>query len=223
MSSRTCLALLLAGAGFVHTAHAQTPAQTQSEPAGDVAPDAIAPASPADPVVPAPDWTVRRSVFLKKLVGLQAAYETFPGTFSDHARNFPREWGRTWSGFGKRTASQYGQFVLSESIEFGVSALHHEDPRYHRLGDGSYLRRGGHAMAGAVVTQNEQGRPTPALARIAGVYGAWAIAAYAWNPPGQQNARKVIFYGSVGLLFKSSSNLFREFWPDVKGKFSRKP
>src|SRR5258707_696760 len=72
--------------------------------------------------VPAlPDLRLRRNVMLRQLVGPQAILEVFPGTLSDEARNFPNAWGRGPAGLGKRFANQYGQFVFSELIEFGVS------------------------------------------------------------------------------------------------------
>ena len=63
------------------------------------------------------------------MIGGQAFLETIPGTIFDYARGFPRQWGRGGLGVVKRLGSQYGQFVVGEMIEVGVSALHREDPR----------------------------------------------------------------------------------------------
>lgn len=167
-----------------------------------------------------PTWSDRRDVFLRKLVGPQAIWETVPGAAFDTARNFPGQWGRTGSGVAKRLGSQYGQFLVGESIELGVSALHHEDPRYFRMPDAGFGHRLGHALASTVVVRGIDGHPTPGLARLADVYGSWAIAT-SWNPPDQRNPRKIAAYGSLGLGIKEGGNLFREFWPDVKRRFGR--
>ncbi len=169
------------------------------------------------PPFEAPSWTDRREVFLKKLFGPQAILETVPGTAFDTARGFPRQWGRGGTGITKRLGSQYGQFVIGEGIEMGVSALHREDPRYFRMPDAHFGRRLGHALASTVVVRGASGNPTIGLARLADVYGAWAIAT-TWNPPDQRNPAQIAKYGTLGLSLKAASNVFREFWPDVKHK-----
>lgn len=172
-----------------------------------------------DPYVP-PSWSDRRQVFLKKLFGPQAILETVPGAAFDTARGFPAQWGRTGSGIAKRLGSQYGQFAVGEAIEMGVSALHKEDPRYLRMPDASFGKRLSHALVSTVVVRGIDGHRKIALARLADVYGAWAIAT-TWNPPDQRNALQIAKYGTLGLSMKSASNVFREFWPDVKQHLKR--
>src|SRR5205823_1605076 len=60
-----------------------------------------------------PDFHVRAKELGHQLVGVQAFFEVIPGTISDHARDFPKEWTRSFGGLGKRFASQYGQFLVS--------------------------------------------------------------------------------------------------------------
>jgi len=169
----------------------------------------------------APDWETRETVFLKKLFGMQALYETVPGAISDHVRNFPTAWGRSYSGFGKRVASQYGQFVLSEVIEGGVQAIHREDPRYFRLGKGSFIHRLKYSVVSTFWVPKPGGGHTFAYSVPAGVYGSWAIATR-WNPPDLQTPAKIVQWGSVGMGAKVSANSFREFWPDVKSRWFHK-
>lgn len=164
-----------------------------------------------------PTWEDRRQVFFKKLTGPQAVFETVPGTLFDTARGFPRQWGRGPAGISKRLGSQYAQFFIGEGIEMGVSALHHEDPRYFRAPGSPFKKRLGHALASAVIVRDDHGQNTIALARIADVYGSWAIAT-TWCPPDQRNAAKILGNGTLGLGIKAGGNVFREFWPDVKRK-----
>lgn len=171
---------------------------------------------------PLPDWSVRRKEFVHQLFGLQAAVETLPGTAFDMARNSPHEWGRTWGGLAKRYGSQYAQFLISESIEFGVSAIHHEDPRYFRLGpDASIGRRAWHAIRSTWVARDANGGGDKiAAGRIAGVYGAYYIASR-WSPDSLHGAKPLLIWGSFGMATKSGANALREFWPDVKKRFRR--
>jgi hypothetical protein len=180
---------------------------------------------PPPPGVPAvqfdpPNWSDRRQVFFKKLFGPQAILETVPGAAFDTARGFPSQWGRGGTGVAKRLGSQYGQFVVGESIELGVSALHREDPRYFRMPEGRFGQRLRHALVSTVVVRGADGSNTIGLARLANVYGSWAVAT-TWNPPDQRNPWKIAGNGTFGLGIKASSNLFREFWPDVERRFGR--
>ena len=185
-------------------------------PVDEAAPVALNLAPTSTSGVPDPSWTVRRSVFLKRLVSSQALFETFPGAAFDEARNFPKQWGRGINGFGKRVGSQYGQFALGEAIEFGISAFHREDPRYFRMPEATIGKRIRHSLISGVWVRSADGtHNTLAVARLANVYGSWAIAT-SWNPPEQRSFTKIMTYGSLGLGIKTSTNLFREFWPDIK-------
>ena len=179
---------------------------------------------PAAPVTPVPDptWAVRRDVYLRRLVSTQALAATFPGAGYDQIRNFPREWERTGSGFGRRVASHYGRFAVGETIEFGVSAFHREDPRYYRMPDASVGKRIGHALKSGVWVRTADGtHNTVAVARIANAYGSRAIQ-LAWFPPQYRTFGRVMTRGSVSLGLTASTNLFREFWPDIKKRVFRR-
>ena len=174
-------------------------AQTATHPVG------------ADPI----DWSLRRKVFLKKLVRPNAFWDVLPGFVFDQSRNFPKEWGRGAPGVAKRFGSQYGQFVVSETIELGVAAAHHEDPRYHRVPDQPFGARVKHALVSVFVVRNDQGGQTIALSHITGIYGATA-AALLWKPATQRAPRRFLINSSIPFASKAGSNAWQEFWPDVK-------
>jgi hypothetical protein len=171
-----------------------------------------------------PDFKVRMEVLWKNMRGFQAFYETVPGTLFDEARNFPHDWGRGFPGLGKRLANQYGQFVVSEVIESGIAAVHHEDPRYFYSTDKAIKARVRHAIVMTFMNErsDQSGKRVVAISRIAGVYGSWAIAQM-WSPDSVQNFHSFILWGSVGMGFKAGGNVAREFLPDIKRMyFNRK-
>ncbi len=168
------------------------------------------------------DSAERRKVLLHRLTGWQAVYETVPGTIVDQARNFPKSWGRGFDGFGKRIGSQYGQFAAGEGIEFGFAAWHQEDPRYHRKATGGFGGRLGHSLAATFVTNDAAGNKTVAGGRLLGIYGSWAVATAAWLPEEERNFRRYTINSSMNVLTKTGANVFREFWPDIKGKLFKK-
>jgi hypothetical protein len=137
----------------------------------------------------------------------------------EEARNFPHEWHRTGGAFEKRLGSQFAQYFLDNTIELGFSALHHEDNRYLRVGDGStFMRRFGNVVKSTVVVSSTQGGHTLALGQIAGAYGSWAIASQVWEPPSEQRGSRILLWGSVNLAAKGGRNLIREFGPDLRKK-----
>lgn len=161
---------------------------------------------------------------LHQLFGLQAVYETIPGLVFDTTRNFPREWGRTLAGTGKRFGNQYSQFLMSEMIEFGVGSLHHEDPRYFRLGEGAPMgQRVWNVVKSPWIARNANGDGTSrvALGRISGVYGAWGIASR-WSPDSVNGVAPFFIWGTFGMGTKAGGNAFREFWPDAKRRYFSK-
>jgi hypothetical protein len=154
----------------------------------------------------------------RQLTGFQGLAGIGLSTLSDQVTNYPKEWTRSPSGFGKRLASESGQFVITKTIEFGVSALHHEDPRYFRMPGASTKRRLGHAIASAFVARKaDDTGSTIALGHLAGVYGSWAIA-QSWEPHSATGAEQFFIWGTANMITKTVSNAVREFWPDVKRK-----
>ena len=168
---------------------------------------------------PALDGKERMQEYLKSLVRPSAIFSNVLIAGFEEARNFPHEWHRTEGGFAKRLGSQYAQYALDNTIELGFSALHHEDNRYVRVGEGSsFFRRFGDVVKSTVVVSNSRGGQTVALGQIAGAYGSWAIASQVWEPPSEQRVSRVLLWGSVNLAVKGGRNLIHEFGPDLRKK-----
>jgi hypothetical protein len=173
---------------------------------------------------PPADWHGRTEVYLKRLVGPQAALHVLPVAAWDQVRTFPKEWGSGGKGFADRLGSEYAQFILSETIQLGFQAVHKEDLRYFRVGQGGFFKRTGHAVKRAVIVSNTRGGQTLAIGLIAGSFGSWAIASQWWEPRSEQSFGHVMLWGGVPLATKAGMNALLEFWPDVKRKlFTRNP
>ena len=111
------------------------------------------------------------------------------------AWNTPEEWGRGWSGVGKRYVAREADVLLSSSIEAGVAAMWGEDPRYTRATSGSIRSR----IRYAAVTVN--------------------LIENAWLPPSVTTPSQTILRCATGFAGRLAGNLFEEFWPDVKRRF----
>ena len=63
--------------------------------------------------------------------------------------NSPKRYGSHWDGYGKRMASKFGTAAVSSTMEASIGSLWGEDPRYHRLGEGSKSERFKHSPKAA--------------------------------------------------------------------------
>ena len=178
-------------------------------------------ALPADATAKATPSLPPHKPILKRVFSMQALTATVPGAILQQVHDWPNEWGKKRLGFEKRLGSLYGQFVVGVLIEDGVKAIHHEDTRYRRLGQGNFFKRTGHVITDTVTARKRDGSRTVALSMPANAYGSWAIATL-WSPRELRTAGSIFEWGSAGVGTSAATNLAREFWPDLKGIFHKK-
>ncbi len=197
-----------------HTAASGPPVPAPSPDAAAVPAPVAAKANPAQ--------ALRKAAFWKRMFTLEAFTATVPGALMEQLHDWPNEWPRNRFGLGKRVASLYGQFVVGAAIEDGVRALDKEDTAYRRLATGNFFRRTSHVVTGTLVARRPGDHHTFAFSVAANAYGSWAIATL-WSPPELRNARSIFGWGSANMGSFAIGNFVREFWPDVKAVFHRKP
>jgi len=181
----------------------------------------VGPAPTEETVAPTNPPPNPQKPFFKKIFTWQAVLATLPGAMVQQVHDWPSEWGKRRSGFEKRIASLYGQFVIGLMIEDGVRAIHHEDTRFHRAGKGGFFPRFGHVITGTVTAERPDGGRTVAFSLPANSYGSWAIATL-WSPREYRNAGSILEWGTAGMGVTAGTNLFREFGPDLLGIFHKK-
>jgi hypothetical protein len=132
----------------------------------------------------------------------------------------PTEWGQGMEGYGKR----YGHRILNRAVEttmgLGVAAALHQDPRYFRLGEGGFRRRTGHALSYVLLTRTDSGGKTFSVWRVSSNYGAQFVS-NSWRPV-NTTAAAAMARGTISLGFDAASNVFKEFWPDLRRLVFRK-
>jgi hypothetical protein len=168
------------------------------------------------PITPAErhDWMVDGIVGPKTL-GMAVASATFRT-----AINSPEEWTGS-SGFVKRFATFEAHVAISKSIEGGLGALWGEDPRSIRSRRQGFWPRLGYTMTTVVMAPRADGRLAPAWGRMAGNVGA-SVIENTWLPDRKTTGTRTAMRVADGLLGRFLNNLWTEFGPDVRKKFSRK-
>ncbi|OYT69518.1 MAG: hypothetical protein CFK52_13545 [Chloracidobacterium sp. CP2_5A] len=135
--------------------------------------------------------------------------------------NSPPEWGGGLKGYAQRLASEFGNNIITNSIQSGLAALIKHEPRYVRSAKKGFLKRAGHALAFVFVTYNDDGKVRPAIANLVADYGG-AFAQIAWYPSRYTVRGDGVRLGNIALGFNLIANLINEFTPDIKRVFKRK-
>jgi hypothetical protein len=161
-------------------------------------------------------WIVEGVVGPRSLVAV--------GSFSaglQTAIDLPQEWGRTWSGFGKRYLEREADVAISNSLEAGIGAIWSEDPRYPRSNRQGIWPRARYAIKAVVLAPRADGRLAIAWGRFAGnVFNN--IIENAWLPPSLTTPGQTSLRSVDGFLGRLAGNLWEEFWPDVRAKLRKK-
>lgn len=131
----------------------------------------------------------------------------------------PREWGGS-SGFAKRYLSHEADTAISKSLEGGLGALWGEDPRPIRSGREKFWPRLGYAMKTVVLAPRPDGHLAPAWGRFAGNLGS-NVLNNAWLPSRLATPKGTAMRTVDGLLGRLATNLWTEFGPDLRRRFSK--
>jgi len=132
----------------------------------------------------------------------------------------PESWGASWEGFGKRVGTRQVETAIARGVEAGLGALWNEDPRYFRSARQEVRGRLRHAIVSAFLAYDSRGNRRPALARGIGMVSARAVSR-AWTPEARWWQLSIEPLG-VGFAGRISSNLVREFLPELTQRLFRR-
>jgi hypothetical protein len=128
----------------------------------------------------------------------------------------PKEYGTHWEGFGDRYGMRLTGLSVSNTIEAGLGAIWHEDPRYWRKGEVAPLKqRVLHVFKYTFLALDEDGNAEPAIARYV-AYAGNNFLSNTWRQPSEADASHALERTATAFLGRVASNTWDEFWPDVK-------
>ncbi len=120
-----------------------------------------------------------------------------------------------FTGFTQYYARAFGDQIIGSYVtEAVLPSLLHEDPRFFRLGAGSFWRRVYYASSRILVTRADSGKPRFNVSEIAGNAAVVAITS-SYYPDSRSPSEAVERFG-MALGNDAVSNLMTEFWPDIK-------
>lgn len=166
------------------------------------------------------------------VVGLQAG-------LSQAQNEFPA-YGQGAQGYGKRFGAAFADQVSSGFFSnYAYPVLLKEDPRYFRLGEGSFPSRAFYSIKQEFVCHTDKGGRMFHFSNVLGAFTSGAISNAYY--PGRSLARVIpatatspaipVYYESdrgvgltmsraaIALGYGTMGGLFDEFWPDIHRKF----
>ncbi len=129
--------------------------------------------------------------------------------------------GQGAAGYGRYFGTAYADYVIGDFMTEAVyPSILHQDPRYFRRGTGSGWSRLGYAMGQIFWTHTDSGGTQFNYSEVVGNSTAVAIST-AYYPDGRDVSSATSKLGTQ-LGVDLASNILKEFWPDLRRKFSRK-
>jgi hypothetical protein len=139
----------------------------------------------------------------------------------EQATNEKESYGQGALGYAKRYGADFTDGFTNELFVTGVfPTLLHEDPRYYRLGHGSGWRRTLYAVTRILITHSDSGHLRFNSSEFLGNITSGALS-MTYYPQNERNVSGVFTRMSVEIGYDSLFNVLKEFYPDLKRKFSK--
>ena len=232
--------LIIALSLSVCALRAQSPVAEAAPPAAVVPADSAPPPAPVIPVEDKraygvlPNYrTAELATPFKPLTAKQkmtiAAKDSFDGAVYPtalvmsviyQAEDANPSFGQGLKGYAKRAGTAFGDQMIGNMMTEGfMPALLHEDPRYFRIGEGSFGHRLWYATTRTIVTTTDSNHKTFNFAEWTGNSVAVGISNLYYQDGrhwGDNVERLLVQCGTDTL-----SNVLKELWPDVKRHFQK--
>ena len=135
------------------------------------------------------------------------------------AQNSDPSFGQGAAGYGKRFGVNMIDQAQSEFFkDFAYPTIFFEDPRYYRLGQGSFRRRFFHAVAHVAVAHREDGTPMPNYSEWLGTTSAVALSNM-YHPDNRRGFGPSAENVAIAVSQDAGFDVLREFWPEIARKF----
>lgn len=130
-------------------------------------------------------------------------------------------YGKGWGGYAQCFGSLELDATDSSFIgDFALPVLLHQDPRYFRLGQGSFGRRVFYAVSRVFITYNDSGHTVFAFSTLSGTVIAAGLSNF-YYPSQDVGVSLTMSRIAIDLGNTATFNLAAEFWPDIQRKLHR--
>jgi hypothetical protein len=138
------------------------------------------------------------------------------------AENAYPAFGQGMSGYGKRYGTAFADQVDGNIMVGAVyPSLLKTDPRYFRLGRGSFLHRFGYGISRIFITRRDSGGSIFNIPEFAGNATAIAIST-TYYPAADRSFSSSASNWGTQMAIDAFGNQLKEFWPDIHRRLARK-
>jgi hypothetical protein len=147
------------------------------------------------------------------LAGIQAGVDQDEGSFPGY--------GEGAKGFAKRYAADFGDSVSANFFSnFFWATLLKEDPRYFRLGEGTFKHRFVYSLAQEFVCRTDKGRRSFNFPNVLGAISSGALS-NTYHPQEDRGVALTARGTAFALAYGSLGGLLSEFWPDINRRMHK--
>ena len=152
--------------------------------------------------------------FIFVAVGFQAGLTQATDGFESY--------GQGAAGYGKRYGATLADNTSSNFFSnFAYPVLFKEDPRYFRLGEGTFRHRLFYALSQEFVCHTDSGGRSFSFSNVLGAFTAGGISNL-YYPPEDRGASLTMSRSAIALAYGSAGGLVSEFWIDIDKKLFHK-
>ncbi|MFB3917359.1 MAG: hypothetical protein ACE14M_11555 [Terriglobales bacterium] len=180
----------------------------------------VIPAYTATDLKNAPPLTPKQKFVLSARQAVDPFEWVFVGIVAGvgQARNSYPEFGQGAEGYGKRYGAAMADQADTNFLSvFLYPTLLKQEPRYFRMGEGSFKHRLGYALKKEFVTRSDRGTRQFNWSSVLGALTAGAIS-NAYYPPRDRGFGSTMGRAGLGLMYGTLGGLGVEFWPDIQRK-----
>lgn len=148
------------------------------------------------------------------ITGIQAGLSQADNSFPDY--------GQGAAGYGKRFGAAFADEVSAAFFSnFAYPTLLKQDPRYFRLGKGSFKRRLFYSLKQEFICHTDNGGRAFHFSNVLGALSAGSLSNF-YYPERDRGFELTMSRAGIAILYGTGGGIFSEFWPDISRKLFHK-
>jgi hypothetical protein len=141
----------------------------------------------------------------------------------DQAIDVHHGYGRGGKGYIKRYGADLADVATAQFFGIGVyPSVFHTDPRYYRMGNGTFMARAVYSVTRVLSTRTDSGHQRFNAPEILAAATSSGISR-TYYPADERNAGDFVYSMGSRIAFDAAYNLAKEFWPDVRTRLFGRP
>lgn len=161
------------------------------------------------------------NIFFRSTYDISTLFSAgFEGTLAQ-AEGQWRGYGGGFPGWGKRIGASLADTEARKFIQsFALSSVLHQDPRYFRSHSQNHLMRAAYAVSRVAITRSDSGKEVFNSSELLGTLFTASLQ-NSYYPGRQRGLERTMERFWTSFTSDATSNLLKEFWPDIRRLFRK--